>query len=381
MDVITLDPSTYTTNYTNGGIVTDVDSVLWVERFLEPGEFKIVCDPTPKIRAQLALGTLVSHLDTPEVMIVENHEISEHLGSSPKLEITGRSLDSFLEKRIISNAGTTAFNQTTKESNDIQLNANPSAMALYLLNSYLTGSNLTSNNVVPNVSNILDSTIPAASAIQRSFKKGSNLHAAILDILGSVDLGMRFERPMRDKNGAFIHHYDSVNDPNALKMALYIHVGTDRSASVTFFYDAGDIQDARYLWSNKTEVNCINGSTYYIELTNYFPSTPLTGWSNKTGYVDVTKVTQVPGTLAQAAFQQAAITQEATELYAKNKSQVLMEATISKNSRYAYRKDYIVGDIVYVVGNYGVSQKMRVIENVEVQDETGSFSYPTLKAL
>ena len=79
-------------------------------------------------------------------------------------------------------------------------------MALYLLNSYLTGSNLTSNNVVPNVSNILDSTIPAASAIQRSFKKGSNLHAAILDILGSVDLGMRFERPMRDKNGAFIHH-------------------------------------------------------------------------------------------------------------------------------------------------------------------------------
>jgi hypothetical protein len=58
-----------------------------------------------------------------------------------------------------------------------------------------------------------------------------------------------------------------------------------------------------------------------------------------------------------------------------------MEATISKNSRYAYRKDYIVGDIVYVVGNYGVSQKMRVIENVEVQDATGSFSYPTLKVL
>lgn len=380
MDILTLDNSTYTAT----GVVSDVDSVLWVERYLEPGEFKIVCEPSPKLRTQLALGTLISHMDTPEVMMVENHEISETLGSSSKLEVTGRSLDAFLEKRIISNAGTPAYNRTNKEVNDIVYNATPSAIALYLLTAYTLGSSLTSNNILPNISVIADSAIPTVSAVQRSFKKGTNLRQAIVDVLGSQDLGIRFERPLRDKAGNFVHHYNSTTDPNALKMCLYIHAGVDQSASVTFFYDAGDIQDAKYLWSIKDELNCINGSTYYVEVTSYFPFvTPPSGWGNKTGYVDVTKINQDPGlpTSAATALQQAAIIQEATELYSKSKPKSFMEATISKNSRYAYRKDYIVGDIVYVVGNYGVSQKMRVIENVEVQDATGSFSYPTLKVL
>jgi hypothetical protein len=377
MDIMTLDKTTYA----SGAIINNLDSVLWVERYLEPGEFKIICDPTSKLRSKLALGTFISHTNTTEVMVVENHQITESFGASPKLEVTGRSLDCFLEKRVISVAGTPAFNQTTKESNDIQVNGNPSAVVLYLLSAYFIGSTLTSNNVVPNVSIIVDTTIPTASTIQRSFKKGAGLHQALLDILGSSDLGIRFERPLRDKNGTALHHYNNVTDPTASNLAVYIHAGVDRSSTISFLYGAGDIQEAKYFWSNKTELNCINGSTYYVELTNYFPSTPKTGWDNKTGYADVTQVNQVPSTLGAIGFQQAAITQEATELYSKTKSKVLMEATVSRVSRYAYREDYIVGDLVYVVGNYGVASKMRVVENVESQDEFGYNSHPTLKAL
>jgi hypothetical protein len=44
-----------------------------------------------------------------------------------------------------------------------------------------------------------------------------------------------------------------------------------------------------------------------------------------------------------------------------------------------FRVDYNIGDIVYVVGDYGVSQKMRVTEYAEILDENGSSAFPTLE--
>lgn len=44
-----------------------------------------------------------------------------------------------------------------------------------------------------------------------------------------------------------------------------------------------------------------------------------------------------------------------------------------------FRIDYNIGDIVYVVGDYGVSQKMRVTEYAEILDESGSSAFPTLE--
>ena len=376
MELITIDR----TNYTTGSIVNDIDSFLWVERYLDPGEFKIVCDPTPALRTQLALGTFVSHVDTPEVMIVENHEIKETFGQTPKLEVTGRSLDCFLEKRIVSTTQS-AFNQTTGNAIDYQYNAYPAAQGSYLLNQFLTGSILYADNVVPNVNVIVDTNAPTTPAFQNSIKKGENLAKVVIDILKVGNLGIRFERPMRDKTGTPIHHYNATTDPNATKMALYIHTGVDRSGTVSFFYDSGDIKDARYFWSNKEELNYIHGSTYYVTWDEKRDGATKTGWDNKTGYVDVTAVNVKPVTLADAAFQQEAIKQKAQELLANASQLTLMEATISPNAKYAYRKDYIVGDTVYVVGNYGVSSKMRVIENVESQDETGYSSYPTLGSI
>lgn len=43
-----------------------------------------------------------------------------------------------------------------------------------------------------------------------------------------------------------------------------------------------------------------------------------------------------------------------------------------------YRVDYNIGDLVGVIGNYDTFKKMRVVEYVEIEDENGSQSYPTL---
>jgi len=379
MDIITIDK----TNYSTGTAVNNLDSVLWVERYLEPGEFKLICEPTPALRSQLALGTFISHVDTPEVMVVENHEIRETFGSSPKLEVTGRSLDCFLEKRIISNGTApfdTPFNQTTGNAIEFSIGSSqPVDQAVYLLIAFFIGGTLTSSNVVSNVAIIKDTTIPTVTATENSYKRGTNLHKAVFELLQGSKLGIRFERPMRDKAGVPIHHYDSVADPNALKMALYLHSGVDRSATVSFFYDSEDIKDARYFWSNKNELNLLEACTYYSRTLTYRGGVTTTAWNNKTGYVDVTEInTKWAGNPTEFVRQASVLNQRTAEAFGASDVVTLMEATISPNAKYSYRDHYIVGDLVYVVGNYGVSSKMRVIENVEAWDETGYTSYPTL---
>jgi len=49
--------------------------------------------------------------------------------------------------------------------------------------------------------------------------------------------------------------------------------------------------------------------------------------------------------------------------------------------RYIYRKDFNVGDIVSVKGEYEASRLMRISEYVEIMDETGNINYPTLSAV
>jgi hypothetical protein len=54
---------------------------------------------------------------------------------------------------------------------------------------------------------------------------------------------------------------------------------------------------------------------------------------------------------------------------------------VTPNSGKRYRADYNIGDIVYVIGNYDIAQKMRVTEYAEIEDENGEVGYPTLSML
>jgi hypothetical protein len=56
----------------------------------------------------------------------------------------------------------------------------------------------------------------------------------------------------------------------------------------------------------------------------------------------------------------------------------IVKSDISSVTPYQYRTDYNVGDLVTLDGNFGVSAVMRVIEYVEIEDESGESGHPTL---
>ncbi|MET0786519.1 MAG: hypothetical protein ABWY25_07435 [Paenisporosarcina sp.] len=363
MELIKLISTTGSTTFTQGTTLPAVDSVMWVERYSEPGEFEITAKLSSGIREALPLGTFISHTDTLELMFVENHEIMENYDQDPTIKITGRSLEAFLESRIIG----TSFVRTSRAVQEYTVTADYTWNQLrHLINWHLDP--VVQDDGIENVvaiSNVTGTGVYEA----RSYKK-ANVLSKVLELLSTDNLGIKTLR--RSPFG--------IPDSSSAETRICIHRGTDKSSSVIFSWKAGDIDGAEYLWSDrKTKtsvtvvgrfVNTIVDTVGYTKFNrrmmllsaedldghlNAFPSEPLV--------TEITNKMAMRGREALAAQNRITITR--TDL-----------ADVSK---YQYRKDFNLGDIITLDANFGYIAKMRVVEYVEIQDENGESGHPTLE--
>lgn len=364
MEVFTLNK----TAYNNGILINGIQSILWVERYNQEGEFEIVGPPTKSFRTSLAVGTLISHTESTTIMMVEEHTIDEDDEGTPVVKITGRTIDEIMmENRVVTHSA----HESDAFVNDISVypmeyiltSAGAADHAFVMLQRFLEVATYVPEERIPNLQIVNDVDVVDPLPGPRLISTLSLLSTAIRDILSSIDCGIKLERP-------------NISHPNHLQLIL--HNGTDKSNTVRFDYNAGDISAARYNWSLKGLKN-----SAYISSANYtvrffrdgeegldLRLIPLTSdWEQDYG------LPLFPAD--EAAIKAVLAAQTYTEL-SKRKFSHIMDATISKNNRYIYGVDYNIGDIVYVIGNYGVEQKMRVVEFARTVDKHEDSSFPTL---
>jgi len=64
---------------------------------------------------------------------------------------------------------------------------------------------------------------------------------------------------------------------------------------------------------------------------------------------------------------------------AEAKETAMFDGSINQDlSSYRYGVDYELGDIVKLVGDYGLEEKARVTEYIRSEDKTGKKAFPTL---
>lgn len=344
------------------------DSVTWVERYRQPGEFEIVAPLSSGLRDILPLGTIISHTDTLEAAFVESHFIKEGKNEDPQISITGRTLDAYLENRIVGME--LASGTPTVPYSDYELAAATTAQqAKVLINEHVVVANLS------NVGNSLDDNIQAeaiagsGTAVARLIKR-EPLNSAVSELLAIGDLGIRVVR--RNNFGVL-----GVSD----KTWFYIHAGQDKSSSVIFSWDQGEIESAEYLSTLKNLKNAALVQGRYVEEVVYGPET---GYDRRIMLVDAD---DIDGSLDTVPVEpeitaiRAKLQTRGEEALAAQTSIDIVSIDIASANQFVYRQDYDIGDIVSVSGNYDATVKRRVIEHVEIEDANGSKSYPTLAAL
>lgn len=360
----------FTTNATeleNGEFINGARSVMWVERYQDAGEFEIDAPLSSGLLEFLPLGTLISHVDTMEVMIVENHQIVDEDGRDPQLIITGRSFDTYLENRMI---GMNLARSSEVVAEYIIAAEHPSTQVLTIINDHITTDSYSANDELPNVRASTFFVTPMDyTGVTRSIDRGT-VYERVREIL-KVDgyMGIRTVRKNPWGIGPSFGGAETVYE---------IYGGWDRTSTVQFSWASGDFDKIEHLFSQKNLKNSAMIVSRYLWTTlDQGPSK----YNRRIMMVDASDIdghlTAVPVAGARVAILAKMVVRGMQAL--ANQNQVTISAAdISNMTKYRYRIDYNLGDIVTLDGGYGNVLAMRVIEYAEIEDENGHSSHPTL---
>lgn len=370
MDVFKFLNAAQPTLLDRGQIINGIKSKLWIERYRDVGEFEFVADASKGLPSLLPIGSLISHIESTDVMIVENHEINDEKGKETEIKITGRSFESFLENRIV--GSNKAWPTEASANEEYILSAGYSwNQAVVLLRDHLDVNVVINvDDALPHVE-IFTNVVDTGDVFLRSIKRGP-LYDRLMELLVLDNLGIRVVRP-------------GIRSPlgwSSDKMAMLIHKGRDLTKDVVFSYNNGEIESADYLWSNKRLKNAAFVTTKWFErvITN-----EEVGLRRRMMFVDANDLdsgwNEAPtGTDRDLILFYMLI--RGIEALLAQKDVALIKTESTKNSSvHKYRQHYDLGDIVTVDAEYNEAANMRVTEYVEIEDETGQSGYPTLSAL
>lgn len=104
------------TDLSASSIIDDYTSLVWSERFQEPGDFELHLKTTSWALSDFETGKYLSKTDSNDVMIIESREISNDSEEGSEYVVKGRSLSSILDRRV--NISKYAYIKSSKYSTD-----------------------------------------------------------------------------------------------------------------------------------------------------------------------------------------------------------------------------------------------------------------------
>lgn len=353
-----------------GEYLNGIKKATWVERYAEPGEFTIEAKASSGLIDQCPVSTYISHVLSDDMMIVENHEVINEKDKEPTIKISGRSMMSVYGQRQVGSQS--AANDPIIGENDIVIPADYLGEQIALFIRHHTHGQVYTPPDIDGVWNQGDDmdwpTYSQASyqgeQIARKIEPGLLLDR-VIELLGIADLGVKFERRL-DSWGLFI-----------------VHNGTDRPNTI-FSWDNGDFEQLEYLFSNKSYYTAafVHGSKLWVNVNGTPETSDFGGVLRRTAILDASDIDGFLTTLTtsgQINSIAAKMTTRGEEFIRKQKYTNVTRVEVSPNSNWKYRRDYKIGDTVYISnGLYNELIPMRVVEHAETLDENGVTNIPTL---
>lgn len=362
MDLVTLDD-----NNQAKALVENWDSLIWAERFNTTGDFQIVTGAVDRFMQMLPEGQVVALLDSPVPMVVETHLIERRKNTPTKLTIKGRAFESILDRRA-------SVESVASGAEWVVVVLTPSDAAYYVIEQVCVTGVAAPEDVFPGFfvqfvtpDDYLTSTGPArAFAIPRG-----QLLPAVLQLLQTQSSEDTTTTPVTP---AVVPHGIGSFRPDASGTAIGVHIytGTDRSDVVYFDATRELLDDGSYLFSKVGSANTayVMSNTDAV-LINRDPLGAASGLERRVIFVDG----------ANAGDDSALVDMGKTALAMASETAIFDGSLNQDLNFYRYGIDYNLGDVVKLVGDYGLSKKARVTEYIRSEDATGYKAYPTLTAL
>lgn len=328
------------------------ESLIWVDKFSEPGTFELYTPVTDEIIDNIIPGYYILNSDSEHVMIIEDISIESDTEAGDHFKAIGRSIESILDRRIV-------WSQTNIKSS-LQNGLKT------LLNDAIVSPSISARKI-SNFTYKLDNT-DVSSAIQAMKVDhqytGDNLLDVVTSLCDENEIGFKI----------------TLNDSNQFVFTIYD--GTDRSYNQStnpFIVFSPDFDNV--ISSNYTDAQSVLKNVALVagegEGTSRITQTVGTAsdLARKETYVDARNIRKE--SLSTSEYNAKLISKGMDELIEINKERESFDSQCVTNGLYKYGTDFFLGDIVQMCNEYGIEATSRITEFTWSYSTSGIDTYPT----
>lgn len=338
-------------------IVDVYESVIWTERYYEYGDFELYTAMTQDLLNYIKTDNYIQRVGSDRVMIIEEIRIDTDSETGNHITITGRSLESILDRRVI-------WSQTT-------ISGNLQNGIKKLINENI----ISPSKEERKISNFIfkDSTDSQITGLTVEAQyTGDNLYDVISKVCEEKSIGFKV----------------SLNENKQFVFELY--AGADRSYEqtnypyVVFSPNFDNIINSNYLESKENLKNvALVGGEGEGTARKYLAIGNTSGLDRRELFVDARDISsegEDGETLTTEQYNEL-LKQRGNEYLADYTDLVSFEGAVETNIMYKYGVDFFDGDIVQIANEYGHEAKVRILEVVISENEEGNSVYPTFKTI
>lgn len=351
MDLFVLD-----TNLDAVAIVDTYESLIWTERYDQYGDFELRMPITDDALRLLKQDYYIESRESEHLMIIEKILINSDAERGNYLTISGRSIESILDRRIVWGLQTVSG----KLQNGVK--------ALLDANVIKPSDN---NRKIGNF--VFEaSTDSAITGLELNAQyTGDNLYTTICEICSERNIGFKV----------------TLNSDKQFVFKLY--AGKDRSYNqlanpyVIFSPKFDNLVNSNYVESRSSlkNVTLVGGEGRGSERKYAAIGANVTGLNRRelfTDARDISSSVDSETTLSDAEYA-ALLVQRGSEKLAEHIEVVSFEGEVDTNTMFKYGEDFYNGDIIQIANEYGHETPARVVEVVMSENEEGRTVYPTFR--
>lgn len=352
-----MDITVLNTNLDAISIVDVYESFIWTDRYYEYGDFELFTSMTDSILDYIKQDYYLQNRESEHVMIIEMIRINSDSENGNHITVTGRSLESILDRRIVWGQKTITGNL----QNGIRT----------LLNENI----ISPADSTRKIANFIfeASTDPAITSLKIDAQyTGDNLYDVINKICSERSIGFKV----------------TLNDNKQFVFKLY--AGIDRSYDqsvnpyVIFSPKFENIINSNYVESKAAlKTVTLVGGEGEGSARRYTTVGGGSGLNRRELFTDARDISSDVGDgviLSDAAYT-AQLQQRGKEKLAENTDVTSFEGQVETTVMFRYGEDFFNGDVVQIANEYGHETKARIVEIVMSEDEDGNSVYPTFKTI
>lgn len=339
-------------------MIMDVyESLIWTDRYNSYGDFEIYTSVDSVAISNIQQGYYLWSEESEHSMIIDGIQIKTDVELGNHIIITGKSLESILQLRIV--------------WDQIILNGNLQGQIEKLFNENIINPKDEKRKISNFIFQYSEDPSIKNLTIQAQYT-GDDLYSVIKNICDDNKIGFKI----------FFN--------KSFQMVFQLYAGKDRSYKqesnpyVVFSPNYENIINSNYLDSSENYRNIAlvagegqGNSRKKVTVGD----ANLSGLERRELYVDARDLSSVTddGTAIPEKEYEEHLIQRGKDYLSENKIAKSFEGQVDTSKSYKYKEDFYMGDICQLENEFGMQSRVRVIEFIYSESDNGIETYPTFE--